>query len=210
MGPEARAYKKLFPQEHIPTILFSLHKAGTAVRKKTETDREDWITRRLYKKLISIYPYRDGPLDARLQPEIPFTYTDSNYPAGRIDILVSCGKGAEVYFAIEAKRLRYRSSKDEIISGSRDYVMDGMMRFISGQYAPYMKAGAMLGYVFDGKTGEARSGIDKAVQNKAVELRLNPPRQLTKSTVLPNRSVDETNHALAKRSFTIYHIFLAV
>ena len=210
MGTDIKAYKKLFPQKHISTILSSLHQEGAIIRKKTNTDREDWITRRLHHKLVRIPIYRDGPLDARLQPEIPSKDPNSNYPGGRIDILIACAKGAEVYFAIEAKRLRVQYAGGKIRTGNNEYVEDGMMRFVSGQYAPHMRAGAMLGYVFDGKTDKARSGIDKAVQNKAVKLRLKPPKKLVQSTVLPSKPVNETRHVLGKRDFTIYHVLVAV
>lgn len=210
MGNDAKDFRRLFPQGQIPIILASFFQAGSTLRKKTEKDREDWITRRLYARLIKIPIYRDGPLDVHMQPEIPDSDPDSDYPAGRIDILVSCGRGAEVYFAIEAKRLRVRSSKDTLISGSDGYVTDGMMRFVTGQYAPYMKAGAMLGYVFDGKINEARSSIDKTVQSKAAELKLKAPKKLTQSNILQDTQVDKTSHDLDRGSFIVYHIFLSV
>ena len=84
-----------------------------------------------------------------------------------------------------------------------------MMRFVTGQYAPFMETGAMLGYVFDGETGKARSGIDRYVQKKVKELKLKPPGRLLRSQILPE-SIDETHHGLRKRSFTVYHILIAV
>ncbi len=212
MGPDARAYKKFFPQEHIPVILLSIFMAGGNLKKETGNDFEDWLTRRLYRWLKQIPIFRDGPLTIALKAEIVSSDmgVDSHAASGEIDIFVSCGKGVEVYFAIEAKRLRFRSSKGEIISGSSQYIEQGMMRFVSGQYAPCMKAGAMLGYVFDGKTGEARSSIDKEVQNKAVKLKLKPPQKLVQSKILPDKPVHETRHDLEKRNFIIYHVLFAV
>ncbi len=211
MGNEAKDFKRLFPQGHIPNILSSIFQVGSTVKKKKEQDREDWITRRLYSRLKAIPVYRDGPLDIRMQTEISSSDVDSNYPAGRIDILVACGMGVEVYFAIEAKRLRVRSSRGKLVLGNRGYVVAGMMRFITGQYAPYMEAGAMLGYVYDGKTGNARSDVDSSVQSNSRELKLKPPKQLNKSNILPDGSVSETFHKLnQERSFIIYHVFLPV
>ena len=133
MAGEARAFEVLFPKRHIPMILISILQAGENLRKKTANDLEDWISRRLYWRLIRIYLFRDGPLDIRLQPEIVSLYSDENTPAGKIDFVVSCGLGAEVYFAIEAKRLRVRSTRGKMDAGNDDYVNDGMMRFVSGQ-----------------------------------------------------------------------------
>ncbi len=151
------------------------------------------------------------PLDIRMQTEISSSDVDSNYPAGRIDILVACGMGVEVYFAIEAKRLRVRSSRGRLVLGNKGYVVAGMMRFITGQYAPYMEASAMLGYVYDGKTTDARSDVDNTVQSNASELKLKPPKQLKQSNILSDGSVAETHHKLNRdRSFIIYHVFLPV
>jgi hypothetical protein len=210
MGKEARAFIRLFPQKHIPAVLSSILQAGESLTKKTANDLEDWLSRRLYRRLIRNYTFRDGPLDIRLQPEIVFLDSDANRAAGKIDLLISCGLGAEVYFAIEAKRLRVRSSQGNLVAGNNKYVNDGMMRFVAGKYAPFMKTGAMLGYVYDGETGKARSGVGKYIQSKAKELKLMSPMELARSPILPNQSIDETHHDLSARTFIIYHIFLAV
>ncbi len=212
MKSDAKDLKRLFPKGQVPVVLSTILAAGKGLKKKTESDREDWITRRLYRRLIRIPVFRDGPiLDVRMQPEIPATDPDSNYPGGRIDMLISCGRGAEVYFAIEAKRLRVRSSKGKLVLGNKGFVVAGMMRFVNGQYAPYMEAGAMLGYVYDGKTSDAHSDVDSIVQSEAIELKLKPPMRLKQSNILPDGSVSETHHNLGLgRSFVIYHLFLPV
>jgi len=210
MAGEARAFRVLFPQRHIPIILISILQAGENLRKKTASDLEDWISRRIYWRLIRIYPFRDGPLDIRLQPEIVSVDSDENAPAGKIDFVVSCGLGAEIYFAIEAKRLRVRSPSGKMNAGNDDYVNNGMMRFVTGQYAPFMKNGAMLGYVYDGDTKKACSGVAGYIKNRAKELKLTSPKQLTRASILPDKPIYETRHGLKKRSFLIYHIFLAV
>jgi hypothetical protein len=210
MGSEARVFKALFPKRHIPTVLVSILQAGENLRKKTANDLEDWISRRLYWRLIRIYPFRDGPLDIRLQPEIVSVDSDENASAGKIDFVVSCGLGAEIYFAIEAKRLRVRSTSGKMDAGNDDYVNNGMMRFVTGQYAPFMKTGAMLGYVYDGDTEKACSGVAGYISSKVKELKLISPKQLTKASIVPDKPIYETRHGLKKRSFLIYHIFLAV
>ncbi len=101
-------YGQLFPKQHIPVILFLLFQVGKNIRKQTATDREDWLTTRLYRRLIRVPSFRDGPLQIHLQPDIVSFEADPeiNTPEGRLDLQVSCGRGYEVYFAIEAKRLR--------------------------------------------------------------------------------------------------------
>jgi hypothetical protein len=210
MAGAARAFRALFPKRHIPIILISILRAGENLRKKTANDLEDWISRRLYWRLIRIYPFRDGPLDIRLQTEIVSVDSDENAPAGKIDFVVSCGLGAEIYFAIEAKRLRVRSTSGKMDARNDNYVNDGMMRFVSGQYAPFMKTGAMLGYVYDRDINKARSGVAGYIKSREKELKLTSPKQLTRASILPDKAIYETRHALQKRSFIIYHIFLAV
>lgn len=210
MEIEGRAFRKLFPTRHIPIILISAIQAGSTLRKKKTTDREDWITRRLYGRLVQMPVFRDGPLDIALKPEIVSPEIDADTPRGELDIRISCGYGAEVYFAIEAKRLRVSYPNGKLDSGSSDYVEDGMMRFVTGKYAPFMESGAMLGYVFDGKINRARVNIDRIIRRRKNELKIKDPKRLARSSVCPGSPIDETCHALSRHSFTIYHIFLAV
>jgi len=204
-------YGQLFPKQHIPVILLSILQAGKNIRKRTATDREDWITTRLHRRLIHEPSFRDGPLQIHLQPDIVSSDADPeiNTPEGRLDLQVSCGRGYEVYFAIEAKRLRV-SLPSGLFLGGWKYVNDGMMRFVTGQYAPFMQAGAMLGYVYDGETENARADIDRQVQANAKGLKLKEPKRLSPSSILPDQSIDETYHDLEKRSFTIFHLLLDV
>ncbi len=195
---------------HIPIILLSLVEAGSTLRKKTSTEREDLITNRLYRELVRIPVFRDGPLNIQLQPEILSPDPEKDTPGGKIDLLVPSDLGNEVYFAIEAKRLRFRSPAGRPASGTHEYITEGMMRFVNCKYAPKMHAGAMLGYVFDGKLDKARSSIDRSIRKKAITLKLLPPERLARSTILPEKPIDETGHNLVERLFTVYHLLLAV
>ncbi|MCP4682243.1 MAG: hypothetical protein GY864_07905 [Desulfobacterales bacterium] len=204
-------YGQLFPKQHIPVILLLILQVGKNIRKQTATDREDWITTRLHRRLIHEPSFRDGPL--QIDPQTSIVNSDADFevstPEGRLDLKVSCGFGYEVYFAIEAKRLRV-SLPSKFFFGHSEYVNDGMMRFVTGQYAPFMQAGAMLGYVYDGETENARADIDRQVQKKAKELKLMEPKRLAPSLIFPDQSIDETNHNLEKRFFTIFHLLIDV
>ena len=210
MAGEPRAFEVLFPQRHIPIILISIFQAGKTLRKKSPTEIENRLTRRLCIKLNQIQIFRDGPLSIHPQQEILSSDPDKDTPEGYIDILVSCEFGSEVYFAIEAKRLRVRSTSGKMDAGNDDYVNNGMMRFVYGQYAPFMKTGAMLGYVYDKDINNARSGVAGYIKSRGKELKLTSPKHLTRASILPNKPIYETRHALKKRSFVIYHFFLAV
>lgn len=205
------SFKSLFPQRHIPVILGLTLKVGKNVHKQSETDREDWLTTRLHRHLIREPTFRDGPLHVSLQPEIVdgSVDPDTNTVEGRLDLQFTCGNGYEVYFAIEAKRLRV-SLPSGLFSGNSEYVSEGMMRFVTGQYAPYMQCGAMLGYVYDGDKKKARSGIDRQIQKRSQDLKIKEPKKLIACQSLNVKPVHETIHDLGTRYFTIYHLFLAV
>ncbi len=210
MAGEVREFRVLFPQRHIPIILISILQAGKTLRKKSPNEIENRLTRRFCIKLNQIQIFRDGPLSIHPQQEILSSDPDKDTPGGYIDILVSCEFGSEVYFAIEAKRLRVRSTSGKMDAGNDDYVNNGMMRFVSGQYAPFMKTGAMLGYVYDGDTEKACSGVAGYISSKVKGLKLISPKQLTKASIVPDKPIYETRHGLKKRTFFIYHIFLSV
>lgn len=207
----SRAYAKLFPEGQIPAILLSILRVEKTLHKQTATDREDWITTKLHRLLIREPLFRDGPL--QIDPQTDIVHSDGDLetrtPEGRLDLKVSCGHGYDVYFALEAKRLRV-SLTSGFFLGGREYVKDGMMRFITGQYAPLMQAGAMLGYIFDGETKAALVNIDQHVQKQATGLKMNPPAKLVPSTICPGQPIHETNHTLGERSFTIFHLLLSV
>ena len=74
-------------------------------------------------------------------------------------------------------------------AGNDDYVNDGMMRFIFGQYAPFMKTGAMLGYVYDGDIKIARSGVARYIKSREKELKLTSPKLLKRASILPDEAI---------------------
>lgn len=199
-----------FPRKQVQNVLSAIVTASGTLKKKTYTDKENWLTRRLYTRLKQRYPFRDGPLDIDIQSEITNEDIDADRPAGQIDIKVTCCKGVQVYFAIEAKRLRVCDRFGSVETRSPQYVDDGMMRFITGQYAPLMNIGAMLGYVFDGHVATARDSISKTIEKRRNELRLRQGTGLRPSKIMPNRVVDETVHNPDKRELTLYHVLVAV
>ncbi len=211
MSGNVEGFRRLFPKNRIPIILSSIIQASESLRKKTELDREDWITRRLCSRLTRVYPFRDGPFCISLQSEILNQDMDSDFAGGRIDLLVVPSEfGSQAYFAIEAKKLRFLSPNGKLKTGIPEYVNDGMTRFVEAQYSPLMETGAMIGYVFDGLIEKSRSGIAKYIRRNSVKLGLRLTGNFEPSKILPGQPVDETNHDLTERTFTIYHLFIAV
>ena len=87
----------------------------------------------------------------------------SRYSKGRIDLAVLLDRERERYLAFECKRLNVVNSGGRS-SLATAYVTQGMMRFITEQYAENLPLGCMLGYVMDGDLGFALSRVKAAIQ----------------------------------------------
>lgn len=68
----------------------------------------------------------------------------------------------------------------------------------------------MLGYVYDGEIELAWTNIEQQIQKQALTLKLKEPKRLVQSMIYPGYPVNETNHDLGKRSFTVFHLLLDV
>jgi hypothetical protein len=225
-------WRQPFPESEIPFILTGILRCMAAVKKKYDCERENPITTRLWKRLR-----RDAELNARpthLDPEAwEVDENDEDGKIGRLDLRFLFSTGTFKpwpCFAIEAKRLHVTFPKAGWSSLVPEYVTSitskpvekeqGMMCFVSGRYSRGLRAGAMLGYVFDGKVEAARDSITTAIQTHAKKLKLVPSTRLTDSIVLPgNSGISESLHDIAdeidvgdllRERFTIYHLLVAV
>ena len=87
------------------------------------------------------------------------------YSKGKIDMAVRWNNDREKYLAYECKRLNVVRNciRDP---QSTQYVMNGLLRFITGQYAKNLPVGCMLGYVLDGDVEFADSRVREAITAK--------------------------------------------
>ncbi|MBC8127715.1 MAG: hypothetical protein H8M99_11305 [Gloeobacteraceae cyanobacterium ES-bin-144] len=85
-----------------------------------------------------------------------------------------------------------------------------MMCFIDGRYSKDLRAGGMLGYVFDGDVTKAASLISYQLLTSREKLRLNLPHVLVPSRDFSPNTVWFTNHLIDDRTFTVYHVLAAV
>ena len=90
----------------------------------------------------------------------PFGYTPEGkaYSKGRVDMAVILDQDRDKYLAYECKRLNERRD-DGRRSLAREYVMDGLFRFVTGKYSENLPVGCMLGYVLDGKVQYAATRV---------------------------------------------------
>ncbi|MEE4211560.1 MAG: hypothetical protein V2I43_20130 [Parvularcula sp.] len=86
----------------------------------------------------------------------------SKFSKGKIDIGVLFTWDRDLYLAYECKRLNV-TGKGGRSSLATAYVTEGMMRFLTEQYAEGLRVGGMLGYVMDGDMPFAQSCVNAAI-----------------------------------------------
>jgi hypothetical protein len=84
------------------------------------------------------------------------------FSKGKIDLAILLDWERERYIAYECKRLnvRYKGIKQSLATA---YVADGLMRFITEQYAENLPVGCMIGYVMDGDCPSAIKSVHSAI-----------------------------------------------
>lgn len=197
-----------FPEELLPRILDLVMDTWQDFEKPPPTDHEVPITRRFKHALKQAKDYRRLPVRIEREPAEDDPITGEEL--GRIDLkfLPAMSAREEVYFAFECKRL------NALEDGSRrtlapEYVTEGMMRFITGQYAGSMQHGGMIGYVLDGRCDDAIRLVGSNIRSRSGELKMDSPASFAKSTLRPdNEMIRETGHRLS-RLFRLHHLFLA-
>jgi hypothetical protein len=224
-------WRQPFPESEIPFILAGTLRCMATLKKTDPCERENDITIRLWKKLLTDRELNTRP--THLDTEAwELNEADKDGRIGRSDLrfLLLAPIKPTPFFAIEAKRLHVTFPKSGRSSLVPEYVTShtskpveeeqGMMCFVSGRYSRGLRAGAMLGYVFDGEVEAARTSIATAIQTHAKKLKLVPSTRLTDSTILPgNSGISESLHDLADETcvadlvrelFTIYHLLVAL
>ena len=129
---------------------------------------------------------------------------------GRMDIVFSpLVAGEQVYFCLECKRLNVtKAGKKRGLA--TEYVVHGMMRFMTGQYGSEVHDGGMLGYVLDGDVADAMRRVSAVVSARWQELGMESPGVLLQSSVLSTvESARESHHERGKKRdrFVIHHLF---
>ncbi|WP_414551096.1 hypothetical protein [Anabaena sp. CCY 0017] len=196
-----------FPDHLIPDILDLVLSAWQVFNKPQIDDHEVPITKRFR---ATLRQQRDlVRLPVRIDREIPEDDSEGN-EKGRIDLLFTSVQriSEDVYFSFECKRLNIVSKNGTRKSLAKDYVVDGMMRYVTSQYASDLICGGMIGYIMNSDSTTAIKAVDSQVKNRCKELRISPPSGLCESSLRQNHpQIKETTHILA-RQFVIHHVFL--
>lgn len=210
-GTAADDFVSLFPAEEEILILKAIIQASASLRKKHETELENDVTNRLFATLRRLKIIRSAPFVPIREHPI-FSDDDDGVVTGRIDINFIKPGGDTTYFAVEAKRLHvsfpsgWKSLVTEYVTGNQ-----GMMCFISGKYSRDLGSGCMLGYVFDGRIGNAKNNIARRIVKHSIQLKVEPPRKLLPSQIISGeKRIDETHHAIGYHRLTLYHLLLSI
>jgi hypothetical protein len=206
---DADIWSDTFPEELIPRLLDLITNTWGTFVKPGPSEHEVPITRRFKHALKQAKDLRRLPVRIEREPAEDHPLTGQEL--GRIDLkfLPAVSALEEVYFAFECKRLN-ASENGVRRTLAPEYVTEGMMRFVTGQYASAVYNGGMIGYVLDGRPEEAIRLVEQNIVSRTVELGMTPPAALGRSTVRPdNPFVRETGHSLQSvRLFRLHHAFL--
>lgn len=174
---------------------------------------ENWITDRLVGRICNDPVFRNIPFDVVAQHRL--LDLDGNEP-GRIDLYFKHRHSQTDYFAFEAKRLHVTYpgglKKDEYAT----YVSDkGMEAYLLGQYSAGLPAAGMLGYVMDGRTTNAETGVKAVILKNRPALKMAVDSHPFSSFLLPASihltspyNLFETTHRLKDRWLRIFHLLL--
>lgn len=198
-----------FPDGLIPGILALVLGTWASLPKPTRAEHETVISRSLRNAL------RQTKNSTRFLPclidrEVVEDDPDTAEEKGRIDIRFIHGCNESVYFAFECKRLNV-SANGRHKSLAHEYVVDGMMRFVTDKYAAGLHQGGMIGFVMDGDPEAATAKVDAEVRASVRALRMPRGAGLEPSSVFgAEAAVRETRHPRRKPTLTLHHLFLAV
>ncbi|HEY9710648.1 MAG TPA: hypothetical protein V6D48_20730 [Oculatellaceae cyanobacterium] len=198
-----------FPRGLIPEILEMVVSVWASFPKPNSNDHEVPITRNFRPALIQSKNLKKLPV--KIDREIPEDDLQTGEEIGRIDLRFTHGHREDVYFTFECKRLNIIRQNGTRESLATQYVVAGMMRFITSQYASGLLDGGMIGYIMNGDMGTAVEAVNSTVESRCEELRINPPSGLCESSLIPtNNQIRETGHNLEHRQLIIHHVFLPV
>jgi hypothetical protein len=129
----------------------------------------------------------------------------AKFSKGQIDIGILIEHDRDRYLAYECKRLNVINNGTRSSLATR-YVTQGMMRFLTEQYAEGLPVGCMLGYVMDGDLAFALQQVTKAIidNNRPLALIAGP----TSASAVPGAERFQTGHQRQATPIELRHLLL--
>jgi hypothetical protein len=204
-----------FDDDYLVEILEATAVAWSRMNQPGTSEIEDRITFRLAGRLANDPHFAELPYD--IVPQCWLLGLNGER-LGRLDLRFKHRHSQRDYFAFESKRLHVTypgggfSAEYPVYTGD-----DGMMAFINGQYSQGFLAGGMLGYVMDGKTDGAWSGLEKRIELQRTPLKLIDNSKLIQSVLskaiasaMAKTLLGETMHDLDAHHMRLFHLLLPV
>lgn len=204
-----------FDGDYLSEILEATARAWARMRPPKRDDIEDRITFRLAGQLANASEFAEIPYE--VTPQWWIVGLDGEL-LGRLDIRFKHRRSKRDYFGFEAKRLHVTYPSGRTLKEYSTYAGEaGMMAFIEGQYSKMLPAGGMLGYVMDGKSDEAWSGLGRQIESQRALLKLSTGGAFARSTLskilgqaLNGPHLGETDHDLKTHHLRLFHLLLQV
>lgn len=200
---------ELFPDGFVAEVMTLVLETWDHFSGKRKIWKEERITALFRDALREAYFEQEKEWFVTL--EDPVTDEESGEQLGRSDLRFfppfPFHRAQSVYLTLECKRLNIQTER--FSSGAREYVEDGMMRFVNGQYSNEFGVAGMIGYVMDGNLDEALKSIDAAIKKRRRKLKLNGWRSPSTTTPSRRHSAD-TLHVIKNRDeFQMMHHLLS-
>ena len=204
-----------FQENYLAEIMAAVVGAWTRMKEPCASELEDRITRRIAGRLAHDSNFEEIPYEVTTQHTL--LGLDGQI-LGRLDLRFKHRNSQRVYFAFESKRLHVTHPGGHYSPGYSTYTgSDGMMAFVDGQYSSGLPAGGMLSYVMDGRSSEARIGLEKRVEKQRKPLILRASATFAQSTLsgavlvkAPGAYLAETEHDLKTHHLRLFHLLLPV
>lgn len=203
-----------FTDDYLGEILQAVAMAWACMKQPKPNDLEDQITRKLAACLRHNHVFRNLPFDVTQQ--FILDNEDANY-LGRLDLHLKYRQSQRDYFAFEAKRLHLNYGGNIVGEYVKYVSSEGMGAFIEGPYSKDLPAAGMLGYVMDGDTEKAWTGLAARIEAKRDDLCLVTASQFIESSLkhhsesgLPGTRIGETRHNLVSHALRLFHMLLPV
>jgi hypothetical protein len=177
-----------------------LKKSITSKNSEPEIARELTVAMIFEKKHRRIGNFRiHDEVVTRSTPSMP-------KPDGRIDIMITYSNDEDEYFGMECKRIDDGSN-----ALTKEYVDQGVKRFVVGKYSPNHPWGAMLGFVIDGKTSNCINRVKAQLSKHKQQTQMKSGWDVEKSFGI-RQNLFRTQHHQPKQEnqITILHLFLSI
>ena len=198
-----------FPDGLIPVIVSLVLDTWAGLPKPPRDEHETVVSRSLRNALRQA-KNSTRTLPCLIDREVVEDDLQTAEEKGRIDLRFIHGCDESVYFAFECKRLNVPADGG-CKSLAREYVEEGMMRFVTGKYAAGLSQGGMIGYVMNGDFQLPTARVDAEIRTRNRQLRMASSKGLAPSGFFPSASVvRETKHSCRKPALTLHHVFLVV